>query len=82
MAHIEYYKRRCGNTTRQVDEWIQQLFNGEEVVIQDHAYIDGNMANEHAKRVLLGRLYGEHGLSVGKESPLKVDGFKINILPF
>lgn len=70
MATIEYYKRRCGNTTRQVDEWVQDLFNGKEVVVIDHAHREGNFANEHAKRIFLQRLKLEHGLSVGRNSQL------------
>lgn len=71
MAHIEHYKRRCGNTTRQVDEWIQALFNGEPVVINDHAHHKGNMANRHAEQVLLKRLEFEHNLIPGRNSMLQ-----------
>lgn len=82
MALIEYYKRRCGNTTRQVDEWIQQLFNGEEVVILDHAHKDGNVANREADRVFLRRLEMEHGLKIGRSSPLVRENNHYKLLPF
>ena len=58
--------RRCGNTTRQVDEWIQQLFEVGEAIIIDHAHRTGNMSNRHAERILFDRLKNEHGLVVGK----------------
>lgn len=73
MAHIEHYKRRCGNTTRQVDEWIQALFNGEPVVISDHAHKKGNMANSHAEQMFLTRLHFEHNLKPGRSSMLQYD---------
>ena len=85
MSQIDYYKRRCGNTTRQVDEWIQDLFNGKEVKVIDHAHREGNVANRCAMDKLLGRLEFEHGLSVGKNSQLKfVDANKttLQLLPF
>lgn len=84
MARIEHFKRRCGNTTRQVDEWIQQLFNGGEVVVQDHAHKNGGHAhqNEYAKRILLNRLNFEHNLKPGENSQLQVDGDKFTLLPF
>ena len=73
MAHIEHFKRRCGNTTRQVDEWIQQLFNGEPVVVSDHAHKKGNYANQHAEQILLRRLEFEHNLKPGRNSMLQYD---------
>jgi len=82
MALIENYKRRCGNTTRQVDEWIQQLFNGEVVVINDHANRYGNNANENAKIILLRRLEMEHRLKPGTSSPLQLEGNTIKLLSF
>lgn len=85
MAHIDYFKRRCGNTTRQVDEWVQQLFEGNEVTIQDHAHKEGNMANECARRIFLQRLEFEHGLKIGKNSRLQFVGTSKQIfvlLPF
>lgn len=84
MAKIEYYKRRCGNTTRQVDEWVQQLFNGEDVYVVDHAHKEGNVANRHAFDILMRRLRDEHGLKLGGHSPLVWDEKKriIKLLPF
>jgi tRNA isopentenyl-2-thiomethyl-A-37 hydroxylase MiaE len=70
MAKIEYYKRRCGNTTRQVDEWVQQLFNGDDVYVVDHAHREGNAANRHAFDMLMRRLKIEHNLSIGENSRL------------
>ena len=71
MAYIEHFKRRCGNTTRQVDEWVQQLFHGRSVIVSDHAHIKGNYANECAERILLRRLEIEHNLKPGEKSVLK-----------
>lgn len=83
MAHIEDFKRRCGNTTRQVDEWVQQLFNGEKVVVYDHAHRKGNHANEHATRVFLRRLEFEHNLKPGRNSMLqyKKDTGEYSLIP-
>ena len=85
MALIEHWKRRCGNTTRQVDEWVQDLFNGKEVKVTDHAHKQGNAANHCAMDKLLKRLDFEHGLVIGKSSPLQfVDSAKttLQLLPF
>jgi len=65
--------RRCGNTTRQIDEWVQQLFEEGEVVVIDHAHKDGNVANKCAERILFQRLSCEHGLKIGRNSQLKWD---------
>lgn len=76
--------RRCGNTTRQVDEWVQELFENNEVVVVDHAHREGNYANKHAERMLFNRLYNEHGLKVGKISQLHWDekSRKLSLTPF
>lgn len=83
MSKIIYY-RRCGNTTRQVDEWVQQLFEGGSATIIDHAAKEGNVANRHAERILFERLKREHGLEVGKHSSLQWDEKTRNLilLPF
>lgn len=65
--------RRCGNTTRQVDEWVQQLFEEGSALIIDHAHVEGYMANRNAERILFGRLKNEHGLEVGRNSNLQWD---------
>lgn len=85
MAHIDNSKRRYGNTTRQVDEWVQELFDGKEVKVHDHAHIEGNNANHDAMNMLLRRMDNEHGLKVGRMSRLVfVDYNKttLKILPF
>lgn len=82
MAHIEYFKRRCGNTTRQVDEWIQCLFNGEKVIIHDHAQRDDNHASKHAERIFLRRLEIEHNLKPGRNSMLQYDKGVYSLTPF
>ena len=69
MAKI-IYDRRCGNTTRQVDEWIQELFTKGAVSVIDHAHNDTNSANRHAERVLFRRLATEHELRLDHNSPL------------
>ncbi len=65
-------ERRCGNTTRQVDEWIQELFEKGSVVVVDHAHksdrgVPLNFANEYALKILKNRMYQEHGFEWGKE---------------
>ncbi len=65
MREIILPYRKCGNTTRQVDEWVQQLFQSGSILVVDHAHRDGNAANQHAERVLFRRLSSEHGLEVG-----------------
>ncbi|HRP33525.1 MAG TPA: hypothetical protein PKV73_16630 [Agriterribacter sp.] len=84
MAKIEYYKRRCGNTTRQVDEWVQQLFNGEDVYVVDHAHKEGNIASRCAFDILVRRLSNEHGLTLDKHSRLIWDEKTriMKLLPF
>jgi hypothetical protein len=51
-------QRRCGNTTRIVDNAIQKLFEGKEVLCLDHT----NMGNEHRRlaHLILQRLKDEH----------------------
>lgn len=72
MAKILWH-RRCGNTTRQVDEWIQQLFEEGKCIVIDHADRPENAANRHAERIILQRLKMEHGLEPGRSSMLKWD---------
>lgn len=79
--------RRMGNTTRQVDEWIQQLFTEGRATIIDHADSPHNRANDHALRVLLDRLHFEHHLTLSKgkkPSPLHYDDKtkELTLLPF
>lgn len=62
MEKIIINQRRCGNTTRQVDQAIQTLFTTGEVLWKDHAHRIGNMAQEHGWKILLRRLEFEHNL--------------------
>lgn len=60
--------RRVGNSTRQVDIAIQELFKGKVVVCHDHARIVNangrdvkqNLADDHLWRMVLNRLRFEH----------------------
>lgn len=49
--------RQCGNTTRQVDWAVQQLYSGNKVAVQDH-YEGGRDrgANDNLFKLILGRL--------------------------
>jgi hypothetical protein len=60
-------KRRCGNSTRQIDQWIQDLFTNGKAVIIDHAHQENrgvavNFANRHSRKILLERLWREHSI--------------------
>jgi hypothetical protein len=59
-------ERRCGNSTRQVDGWIQDYFNNGEVTIIDHAHKQGNFANRHTLDMFIRRLQFEHDLILHK----------------
>lgn len=52
--------RRCGNTTRQVDAAVQELFTEGKVIWKDHAHTFNNMAQDHGFKRLLDRLRYEH----------------------
>lgn len=59
-------KRRSGNTTRLVDRYIQNLFNGKEVLLLDH-YQDGSKQTrdigiKRMKDLVLSRLHMEHDI--------------------
>lgn len=65
--------QRCiGNTTRQIDYYIQRLFHEYNkvekgrrpvtIIIRDHAHIVGNMANKDLLDRLRRRLYTEHSI--------------------
>jgi hypothetical protein len=58
--------RKIGNTTRQIDEEVQDLFNNGAVIIFDHAQKPDNKAFEiHLEKLLL-RLKNEHSLTIGR----------------
>ena len=65
------HRRRCGNTTRQVDMAVQDLFLKGTALWRDHAERKGNMAQEHGFKILLDRLWNEHRLD--RETGLVVD---------
>ena len=67
IAEIIRNGRRCGNTTRQVDIWVQELFDTGEAYVVDHAHrsergVPLNVANKYALNILFRRLYNEHAL--------------------
>ena len=66
MTHDKQYQRRAGNTTRQIDYAIQQLFEGNVVICFDH-YQTGEHRpmNEYLLRRILGRLSFEHNMDSG-----------------
>lgn len=61
------FGRRVGNTTRQINQEIDELFTKGSALIYDHAHRFGNMAQESHLRVLFRRLYNEFGLQEGKD---------------
>lgn len=64
--------RRVGNTTRHIDEMVQELFTKGETYLWDHAHrVDkrGNALNfalNYARRIFFDRLRHEHSLEVNK----------------
>jgi DNA-binding FrmR family transcriptional regulator len=70
MSTMIANKRRCGNTTRQIDAFIQDLFQTGTVTVQDHAHqengrgVPTNRANEQLVDTMLRRLRYEHKLNV------------------
>jgi hypothetical protein len=66
LPKVEIYPgRRCGNTTRQIDDAIQKLFITGKVTWHDHAEEKENMARDHGFTRLLRRLREEHDLKPG-----------------
>ena len=57
---MEIYKRRAGNSTRQIDYTIQLLFLGYVVLVQDHSGVLG--ATQDLFKRILRRLEIEHGI--------------------
>jgi hypothetical protein len=60
-------KRRCGNTTRIVDDIIQRFFNGEKVEIKDHTDISGRHGKIMLSRRVIRRLQLEHCSMTNRE---------------
>jgi hypothetical protein len=70
---IRIGERRCGNTTRQIDFAIQELFNGKIVFVRDH-YGSNKEQNGHIMRRLIDRLLNDHNYtSKGLESDFIID---------
>jgi hypothetical protein len=58
---ISSYIRRAGNTTRQIDYAIQELFKGKIVIVHDHYQAgEHRPMNEYLFRRILSRLQFEH----------------------
>jgi hypothetical protein len=58
--------RQIGNTTRQIDQEVQDLFTQGAVVIHDHAQAPSNFAFDiHFEKLLL-RLKNEHSITIGR----------------
>ncbi len=53
-----YNQRRCGNTTRLADDYIQRLFKGETVKLVDH--YPSKIANNILSFIVINRLKTEH----------------------
>lgn len=64
-------ERRCGNTTRLVDEWIQEYFDKGTVVIRDHAH-PNVLANVHAWKQFRNRLASEHRIFLKQHYSLEL----------
>lgn len=66
LEAIDYknqYTRRAGNTTRQIDYAIQELFKGNIVICLDHYQVgEHRPMNEYLMRRILSRLEFEHGM--------------------
>lgn len=52
--------KQCGNTTRQIDEAIQQLFQNKIIVCRDHYYKKDYKLNLELYQKILKRLKNEH----------------------
>lgn len=53
--------RRCGNTTRQADWYIQNMFEGVRVEVRDHANMDGLLSRDkHLIDIIKHRMKTEH----------------------
>jgi len=60
---MNYLKRRSGRTTRQIDQYIQDLFNTGFVIINDHGDSEGDdYGTRNLIRIILERLKNEHHL--------------------
>lgn len=81
--------RRCGNTTRIIDELVQKFFTEGECVIYDHYHGDPGHYNlsgtssavrnirKMNMRSIIDRLRREHNLEVGKHIRVDADKFII-----
>jgi len=65
FARLIVDRRRCGNTTRFIDQFIQDLFNEGEVTIFDH-YTGSNYIkiNYRIIDIIGNRLRSEHNLNI------------------
>lgn len=72
--------RRAGNSTRIVDNLVQELFKTGECHYWDHADRLENMALSHTLTVLRGRLFTEHGLIMGTGYTVDKEKQKIALL--
>lgn len=68
-------KRKCGNTTRQVDFAIQRFFEGYVVYAHDHFQKGKNRrANERLLQLIIHRLSREHNsVNLFLEGKIKID---------
>ena len=77
---IIFDSRQAGNTTRQIDECIQQLFFNGFCQAIDHASGESNKMNRHLFNKLLGRLTYEHGLELREKfGEIEVDRNKLTV---
>ncbi len=65
--NIIRFGRRCGNTTRQINQEIDDLFTKGFAHVLDHAAREGNRAQDSHLSVLFRRLHVEFGLQEGKD---------------
>lgn len=73
--------KRCGNTTRQIDYAIQQLFNNGFVVCLDHHYFGEHIeSNRRLFLAVLRRLNIEHPNIHLYDDKVKADKFVIKLL--
>lgn len=81
LVTLQYGPRRSGNTTRQIDFAVQQLFAGAIIEVRDHwEFGDHKKANENLFDRILKRLAMEHGLLVDREVRINKNKLEIELI--
>lgn len=82
ISTLEFDKKECGkatgNTTRQIDFAIDNLYKGNAVKVEDHSELTS--ANKLLFDKIIKRLYFEHNLSyLEKTNKIKINKNKLTI---